>query len=77
MSHEDFKKKVPIDPNDLMWTHLELLRKCKFVAVVQNKIPPRQGAKPVSLNFFIRTIEVSKRSEYLWECGVCSLKFNE
>lgn len=35
MSHEDFKRKVPIDPNDLMWTHLQLLRQCKFVAVVQ------------------------------------------
>lgn len=35
MSHEEFKKKVPVDPSDLVWTHLELLRKCKFVAVVQ------------------------------------------
>jgi GA-binding protein transcription factor alpha len=24
-----------VDPGDLFWTHLELLRKCKFVAVVQ------------------------------------------
>lgn len=31
----DFKQKVPNDPGDLFWTHLELLRKCKFVAVVQ------------------------------------------
>ena len=35
MSHEDFKLKVPIDPLDHVWTHLELLRKCKFVAVLQ------------------------------------------
>ena len=35
MSHEVFKLKVPRDPSDLVWTHLELLRKCKFVAVVQ------------------------------------------
>ncbi|XP_055587110.1 DNA-binding protein Ets97D-like [Uranotaenia lowii] len=35
MDHEDFKLKVPNDPGDLFWTHLELLRKCKFVAVVQ------------------------------------------
>ena len=35
MSHSDFKKKVSVDPGDLFWTHLELLRKCKFVAVVQ------------------------------------------
>ena len=35
ISHADFKIKVPVDPRDLFWTHLELLRKCKFVAVVQ------------------------------------------
>ena len=34
ISQEQFKTKVPVDPNDLFWTHLELLRKCKFVAVV-------------------------------------------
>jgi len=36
ISQEQFKSKVPVDPSDLFWTHLELLRKCKFVAVVQN-----------------------------------------
>lgn len=35
LSLEEFRRKVPIDPGDLMWTHLELLRKCRFVAVVQ------------------------------------------
>merc|ERR1712223_58326 len=35
LSHDEFKKKVPIDPGDTLWTHLELLRKCKFVAVIQ------------------------------------------
>lgn len=35
LDHVDFKQKVPSDPGDLFWTHLELLRKCKFVAVVQ------------------------------------------
>ncbi len=35
LTHEEFKRKVPIDPAELMWTHLELLRKCKFVAIVQ------------------------------------------
>ena len=30
------------DPGDLMWTHLELLRKCKFVAVVQKTKPENQ-----------------------------------
>lgn len=35
LSHDEFKKKAPVDPNDTLWTHLELLRKCKFVAVIQ------------------------------------------
>ena len=35
LSHSDFKKKVSVDPGDLFWTHLELLKKCQFVAVVQ------------------------------------------
>ncbi|XP_059484319.1 DNA-binding protein Ets97D-like isoform X2 [Neocloeon triangulifer] len=34
MKREQFKEKVPVDPNDIFWTHLELLRKCKFVAVL-------------------------------------------
>ncbi|XP_054262841.1 DNA-binding protein Ets97D isoform X1 [Macrosteles quadrilineatus] len=33
---EDFKARVPYDPSDIFWTHLELLRRCKFVAVMQN-----------------------------------------
>lgn len=37
LSLEDFRRKVPHDPGDLFWTHLELLRKCKFVAVIQNQ----------------------------------------
>ncbi|KAK6645417.1 hypothetical protein RUM43_001694 [Polyplax serrata] len=39
MSLASFKKKVPKDPDDLFWTHLELLRKCKFVAIIQNQKP--------------------------------------
>jgi len=32
---EEFQAKVPLDPGDVFWTHLELLKKCKLVAVVQ------------------------------------------
>ncbi|XP_013397382.1 GA-binding protein alpha chain isoform X1 [Lingula anatina] len=39
MSHPDFSKLIPNDKGDLFWTHLELLRKCKFVAVVQQPTP--------------------------------------
>jgi len=44
LSNDEFKKKVAYDPGDLMWTHLELLRKCKFVAVVQKTKPENQTA---------------------------------
>lgn len=32
---EEFQAKVPHDPKDVFWTHLELLKKCKLVTVVQ------------------------------------------
>ncbi|XP_008558078.1 DNA-binding protein Ets97D [Microplitis demolitor] len=32
---EEFQAKVPIDKGDIFWTHLELLRKCKLVTVIQ------------------------------------------
>lgn len=35
LSLEDFQQKVPNDPGNVFWTHLELLRKCKFVAIIQ------------------------------------------
>ncbi|XP_035214191.1 GA-binding protein alpha chain-like isoform X2 [Stegodyphus dumicola] len=35
INHENFLKKVPFDPGDLFWTHLELLRKFKIVAIIQ------------------------------------------
>ncbi|XP_026322670.1 DNA-binding protein Ets97D-like isoform X1 [Hyposmocoma kahamanoa] len=37
INNVDFKDKVPSDPGDLFWTHFELLRKCKFIAVVQHE----------------------------------------
>ncbi|XP_012214665.1 DNA-binding protein Ets97D [Linepithema humile] len=36
---DEFHAKVPLDPGDVFWTHFELLRKCKFVAVVQKDTP--------------------------------------
>ena len=31
LKHTEFVKYIPIDKGDIFWTHLELLRKCKFV----------------------------------------------
>ncbi|CAH1642309.1 unnamed protein product [Spodoptera littoralis] len=36
INNVEFKEKVPSDPGDIFWTHFELLRKCKFIAVIQN-----------------------------------------
>ena len=33
LKHDDFVKYIPNDKGDIFWTHLELLRKCKFVNV--------------------------------------------
>lgn len=33
MTMHEFRQKVPKDPGNKFWTHLELLRKCKFIAV--------------------------------------------
>nr|CAD7575829.1 unnamed protein product [Timema californicum] len=41
LSLGEFQMIVPHDPGDVFWTHLELLRKCHFVAVVQ-----KQDVKP-------------------------------
>ncbi|XP_011307523.1 DNA-binding protein Ets97D isoform X1 [Fopius arisanus] len=53
---EEFQAKVPLDPGEVFWTHLELLRQCKIVAVVQKErqddgsaeksIKMRANAKP-------------------------------
>ena len=31
LRHDEFVKYIPKDKGDIFWTHLELLRKCKFV----------------------------------------------
>ncbi|XP_066991119.1 DNA-binding protein Ets97D isoform X2 [Anabrus simplex] len=43
---QQFQSKVPMDPGDFFWTHLELLRKCKFVAVVQKQAEVQYVVKP-------------------------------
>lgn len=45
LSLSDFHSKVPVDPEDLFWTHLELLRKCKFVGEFLSAPWGRQNAE--------------------------------
>lgn len=33
LEHEEYTKLIPNDKGDIFWTHLELLRKCKFVGM--------------------------------------------
>lgn len=60
LTHEEFHKKLPKDPGNVFWTHVQLLKECKFVAVVHkaaeselmenntelNKITPALSAMP-------------------------------
>ncbi|EDW27975.1 GL27261 [Drosophila persimilis] len=34
MTHEEFSQKLPHDPGNVFWTHLQLLKECNFVSVV-------------------------------------------
>lgn len=45
---QDFQKLVPNDPGDVFWTHLELLRKIKVVAIMKEEgdIPPSEKRTP-------------------------------
>ncbi|XP_055852799.1 DNA-binding protein Ets97D [Episyrphus balteatus] len=39
LTHEEFRKKVPNDQGNVFWTHLQLLKECKFVSVVVSVVP--------------------------------------
>ena len=34
ITHKDFKTKIPTEFTDIFWTHFELLRKHKYVAII-------------------------------------------
>ncbi|EDW14756.1 DNA-binding protein Ets97D [Drosophila mojavensis] len=37
MTHEQFSRKLPRDPGNVFWTHLQLLKECNFVSVVHKQ----------------------------------------
>ncbi|CAD6994314.1 DNA-binding protein Ets97D isoform X1 [Ceratitis capitata] len=43
LTHEEFRRKLPKDPGNVFWTHLQLLKECKFVSVI-HKVPDDRGA---------------------------------
>jgi GA-binding protein transcription factor alpha len=67
MTHDEFKTKVPVDPNDLVWTHLELLRKCKFVAVVQTggKESPTKASSSTKAAAAASTVTTDSKDQVL------------
>ncbi|XP_053952762.1 DNA-binding protein Ets97D isoform X1 [Anastrepha ludens] len=52
LTHEEFRRKLPRDPGNVFWTHLQLLKECKFVSVVHKVVEDRgasaSGAKATS-----------------------------
>lgn len=50
----DFQIKVPNDPGDIFWTHLELLRKCKFVAIIQKTNPDEIASDDIEAPAILR-----------------------
>ncbi|XP_026473196.1 DNA-binding protein Ets97D-like [Ctenocephalides felis] len=47
MTHKQFQTLVPNDPKNVFWTHLELLRKCKFVAVLQKDEQEKEAPRAI------------------------------
>ncbi|XP_036324535.1 DNA-binding protein Ets97D isoform X1 [Rhagoletis pomonella] len=52
LTHEEFRQKLPRDPGNVFWTHLQLLKECKFVSIVHKIVEDRGssagGAKVTS-----------------------------
>lgn len=60
LTMEEFHAKVPLDPGDVFWTHFELLRKCKFVAVVQKDAPDSSTEGTLEKSIKARNQKVAK-----------------
>ncbi|KAL3214743.1 hypothetical protein MRX96_034721 [Rhipicephalus microplus] len=49
LTHTEFMRRVSFDPGDTFWTHLELLRKCKIVAVVQQPVYVQPATQVIAI----------------------------
>ncbi|KAH8295317.1 hypothetical protein KR018_009946, partial [Drosophila ironensis] len=45
MTHEQFCQKLPRDPGNVFWTHLQLLKECNFVSVVHKQAEEQRKPK--------------------------------
>ncbi|XP_034112280.1 DNA-binding protein Ets97D [Drosophila albomicans] len=54
MTHEEFSRKLPRDPGNVFWTHLQLLKECNFVSVVHKQAEelrkPKQTKPPGTMS---------------------------
>ncbi|PBC30188.1 DNA-binding protein Ets97D [Apis cerana cerana] len=60
LTMEEFQAKVPLDPGEVFWTHLELLRKCKFVAVLQKDPPVSPTENNIDKTIKVRNQKITK-----------------
>ncbi|XP_022212605.2 DNA-binding protein Ets97D [Drosophila obscura] len=63
MTHEEFTQKLPRDPGNVFWTHLQLLKECNFVSVVHKQVEeqrkPKQPKIVISANTAANTAAAS------------------
>ncbi|XP_021944659.1 DNA-binding protein Ets97D isoform X2 [Folsomia candida] len=62
MTQEEFRKCVPYDPQNLFWTHIELLRKCHVFAVV-DKVNHRSTTSPVLPEVAVAVLEPPRQAQ--------------
>lgn len=74
---EEFNEIVPTDPGNFFWTHLELLRKCKYVAVQKKGAPMmaqaqnnnRNSGQPITIKRENSSPRVVPKREFKSEAG--------
>lgn len=54
LSLPEFQKKIPRDPGNKFWTHLELLRKCQFIAIPGDPKSANEDEDEVNVNESVR-----------------------
>lgn len=77
LTHEEFCKKIEKDPGNIFWTHLQLLKECKFVAVV-HKALEKDGEEKQSYRSLksINEPKTIKKCESALDAGKFKLRIN-
>lgn len=59
MDYKEFQEKIPYDPGDIFWSHIDILRKKKTVSVNHKKEPEPKTFNQDSDNFKLNDKEKS------------------